>query len=37
MKEKDPAAFAALKPPQFVILDEGGKLATDITNRFGGG
>lgn len=34
MKEKDPAAFAALKPPQFVILDEGGKLVKLLHEHF---
>jgi len=34
LKETDPAAFAKLKAPQFVILDEGGKLLKILHEHF---
>jgi S-adenosylhomocysteine hydrolase len=34
LRENDPAAFARLKAPQFVILDEGGKLLQLLHEHF---
>jgi len=34
LREKDPAAFAKQKAPQFVILDEGGKLLKALHEHF---